>query len=51
MTYEADDLTAERIEQIRFLATEQKVDGMLVQEWEIVALCDLAMRAKPLKEK
>ena len=43
MTYEAKDLKRERIEQIRRLATEQKVEGMLVQEWELVALCDLSL--------
>lgn len=43
--YKAADLKRERIEQIRHLATEQKVEGMLVQEWEIVALCELALRS------
>lgn len=36
-------LTKERIEEIRHLATVQKVDGMLVQEQEVVALCDAAL--------
>lgn len=44
VTYTADDLTKERIEEIRRLATVEKVDGMLVQEWEVVALCDLSLR-------
>lgn len=44
MSYTADDLKRERIEQLRHLATVQKVDGMLIQEWEMVALCDLALR-------
>lgn len=45
MTYEADDLTRERIEEIRHLATVKKVKGMLIQEWEVVALCDRALRS------
>lgn len=32
-----------RIEQIRDLAAVQKVEGMLVQEWELVQLCELAL--------
>lgn len=44
MPYKADDLKQERIKEIRHLATVKKVDGMLVQEWELVALCDLALR-------
>ena len=38
-------LTQERIDEIRRLAEEQKVNGMLVQEWELVALCDHAAGA------
>ncbi len=44
MPYKADDLKQERIKEIRRLAAIEKVEGMLVQEWEIVALCDLALR-------
>lgn len=43
MSYTAKDLSRERIEEIRHLAAEQKVEGMLVQEWELVALCDRAL--------
>lgn len=40
-------LTPKRIRQIRDAATVQKVEGMLIQEWELVALCD---SAKALQE-
>ena len=33
----------ERIEQIRDLALVQKVEGMLIQEWELVALCNASL--------
>lgn len=46
VTYTADDLSTERILEIRRLASEQKVDAMLVQEWEVVALCNLSLRSK-----
>lgn len=39
------EITRERIEQLRDLAQNQKVDTCLVQEWEAVAIYDLALRA------
>jgi len=39
------NITRERIEQLRALAQNQKVDTNLVQEWELVAIYDLALSA------
>lgn len=36
-------ITYDRIQKIRDLAAVQKVDGMLIQEGELTALCDMAM--------
>lgn len=38
-------LTAERIKQIRNLSQTQKVEAILLQEWEAVELCDIALGA------